>query len=224
MDINSSKSALCAALCTWLCICLLCLGGCSESAGTDPDLAGEMNSGADKFQTASKRPPTPKTLCALADILATQGKDSECEYVLRRVLQEHPEYLPAYNRLAELQMRQGLTNEAIVTLKGALEIQPGEPTIMNNLGMCRIVLGEYEDALQMFTEAAGAMPGFAKYRANMAVALGLLGREEEALALFSQVMSEEDAIHNLTILREAGKISEQTSASLDTDKIVSESH
>lgn len=223
MDINSSKSALCAALCTWLCICLLCLGGCSESAGTDPDLAGEMNSGADNFHAASKRPPTPKTLCALADILATQGKDAECEYVLRRVLQEHPKYLPAYNSLSELQMRQGLTKEAIGTLNSALEIHPGEPTILNNLGMCRMVQGEYDQALQMFTEAAGAMPGYARYRANMAVALGLLAREEESLALFSQVMCEEDANHNLSVLQEARNMSGEASSSLNTEKSASQS-
>jgi len=223
MDINSSKSALCAALCSWLCICLLCLGGCSESAGSDPELVGGMSDTADNFQTASKRPPTAKTLCALADILATQGKDSECEYVLRRILQEHPEYLPAYNSLAELQMRQGLTNDAKKTLKDALVVHPGEPTILNNLGMCRMVRGEYEDALQMFTEAAGAMPGYARYRANMAVVLGLMDREEESLALFSQVMCEEDATHNLTVLREARSMPGEASSSLNAEKSVSQS-
>ncbi|MFH1717538.1 MAG: tetratricopeptide repeat protein [Planctomycetota bacterium] len=212
MDINSSKSTLRAALCAGGIICMLCLGGCSDSAGSGPDPVWGTNDAGSDFQTATDRPPTAKTLCAMADILATQGRDSECEYVLRRILQEHPKYLPAYNSLAELQMRQGLTSEAIETLQIALGIHPDDPTMLNNLGMCRIVRGEYEDALEMFTKAAGKMPENAKYRANMAVALGLMGREEESLALFSQVMSEDKANHNLTVLREARNMPEQASA------------
>jgi len=146
MDINSSKLTLLAVLCAAGIICVLCLGGCSESAASSPEPVWGTNDADVDFQTANGRPPTAKTLCAMADILATQGRDSECEYVLRRVLREHPEYLPAYNSLAELQMRQGLTREAIETLGTALGLHPGEPTILNNLGMCRIVRGEYEDA------------------------------------------------------------------------------
>lgn len=209
MDINSSKLTLLAVLCTAGIICVLCLGGCSDPAASGPEPVWGANDADIDFQTANGRPPTAKTLCAMADIFAVQGRDSECEYVLRRVLREHPQYLPAYNSLAELQMRQGLTREAIETLRIALGLHPDEPTILNNLGMCRIVRGEYEDALDMFTKAAGTRPEYAKYRANMAVALGLIGREEESLALFSQVTSEDKASQNVTVLREARNMPEQ---------------
>jgi len=212
MDINSSKLTLLAALCAVGIVCVLCLGGCSEPAASGPESVWGANDADIDFQTANSRPPTAKTMCAMADILATQGRDPECEYVLRRVLREHPEYLPAYNSLAELQMRQGLTSEAIETLRTALGLHPGEPTILNNLGMCRIVRGEYEDALDMFTKAAGSRPEYAKYRANMAVALGLIGREEESLALFSQVTSEDKANQNVTVLREARNMPEEATA------------
>jgi len=158
------------------------------------------------------RPPTPKTLYAMADILATQGRDSECESLLKRIVQEDPKFLPAYNALAELQMRQGRTNAAIETLQGALAIQPGDPVLLNNLGMCRIAQHDYESALTMFSKAAGIMPENAKYRANMAVSLGLMGRDEESLSLFKQVMPEDQANHNLSVLREARKMAEPTAA------------
>ncbi len=223
MDINSSKLTLLAVLCAAGIICILCLGGCSESAASGPEPVWGTNDADIDFQTANGKPPTAKTLCAMADIFAIQGRDSECEYVLRRVLREHPQYLPAYNSLAELQMRKGLTSEAIETLRIALSIGPEETTILNNLGMCRLVRGEHEDALQMFTKAAGTNPENSKYRANMAVALGLIGRAEESLALFSQVMCKEDADHNLTVLQEARNMSGEVSSSLNAEKSVSQS-
>jgi Flp pilus assembly protein TadD len=122
---------------------------------------------------------------------------------LKRIIQDDPKFLPAYNSLAELQMRQGQTNTAIETLRHALNINPDDTVILNNLGMCWIVRQDYQNALKMFTKAAGIMPENVKYRANMAVALGLMGRDEESLALFKQILPEDQANHNLTILREA---------------------
>jgi len=158
-----------------------------------------------EFQLQSNNPPTAKTLCSMADILATQGRDSECEYVLKRIIQDNPKFLPPYNRLAELQMRQGRTNEAIETLQHALRINPDDPVLLNNLGMCWIVRRNYENALKMFTKAAGLMPENAKYRANMAVALGLMGRDDESLSLFKHILPEDEANHNLKVLRGARK-------------------
>jgi Flp pilus assembly protein TadD len=144
----------------------------------------------------------------MADILATQGKDSECEFVLRRIIYEHPSFLPAYNSFAELKMRQGQTKAAIKALQKGLEIEPESPILMNNLGMCWMILQDHEIALVMFTKAAGKMPENPKYRANMAVALGLMGRDEESISLFNQVLPMELAYQNLCVLRETKSASD----------------
>jgi Flp pilus assembly protein TadD len=184
-------------------IWMFCIGGCSEPApsGTNSDWA--VDKSELDFQPQEDNPPTTKTLFAMAEILATQGRDSECEYVLKKIIQDNPKFLPAYNSLAELQMRQGQTNTAIETLRHALNINPNDPVLLNNLGMCWIIRQDYENALKMFTRAAGIVPENAKYRANMAVALGLMGRDEEALSLFNQVLPEDEANHNLIVLRGA---------------------
>lgn len=155
------------------------------------------------FETQRGRPPSGETLYAMADILATQGKDAECEFVLRRCIQRYPQFIPSYNSLAELQMRQGCVNEAIELLSKALEIRPQDHVLENNLGMCLLVRKEYEMALEHFTEAAGLVPGSEKYRANMATALGLLGRHDESKALLQQVLPDDEAEHNAEILRKA---------------------
>jgi Flp pilus assembly protein TadD len=148
-------------------------------------------------------PPTAKTLYSMAEILATQGKDRECEFVLQRCVQEHPRFTPAYNRLAELQMRQGRIHAAVDSLTAALQIRPQDPVLLNNLGMCLLLRKEYERALDHFTRAAGLVPENEKYRGNMATALGLLGRQEESLALLQQILPRDKADCNAEVLRKA---------------------
>ena len=202
-DIHSGRVVKVISLCMVGFLCILCVGGCSESTASGTNTDWVMDKSELEFQSQPDNPPTTKTLCAMADILATQGRDSECEYVLKRIIQDNPKFLPAYNSLAELQMRQGHTNTAIETLQHALRINPEDTVLLNNLGMCWIVRRDYENALKMFTKAAGIMPENVKYRANMAVALGLMGRDEESLSLFKHVLPEDQANHNLSVLKEA---------------------
>ena len=188
---------LTAILCLLVCGCLQ-----TPNAGpkNEPTLLGpEANSpvqGAD-------RPPSARTLYAMAEILAAQGKDNECEFVLRRCVGQYPSFTPAYNSLAEVRMRQGRIHQAADTLLKALAIRPQDPILLNNLGMCYLVQKHNEEALNCFTRAAGLVPESQKYRANMAAALGLLGRHEEAFALLQQVLPREQARNNADVLREA---------------------
>jgi Flp pilus assembly protein TadD len=200
-NIHSERVVI--TFCTVLFTGFLFVGGCTESASSATDSDWVMDEAELKFQLQSDNPPTAKTLCAMADILAAQGRDSECEYVLKRIIQDNPKFLPAYNSLAELQMRQGRTNAAIQTLQQAIGINPDDTVLLNNLGMCWIVRRDYENALKMFTKAAGLMPENTKYRANMAVALALMGRDDEALSLFKHILPEDEANHNLSVLQKA---------------------
>jgi len=186
-------------------ICMFCLGACSESVCSGPDMDSAPNNSEKEFHRQANCPYTSKALFAMADILATQGRDSECEFILRRIIQEYPKYLPAYNSLAELQMRQGRTETAIEIIHDAFRINSEDPLLLNNLGVCWIVRGDYDKALEMFAGAAGIMPENTRYRTNMAVALGLMARYEESLSLFKQVLPEDQANHNLSVLRENRK-------------------
>jgi Flp pilus assembly protein TadD len=189
---------LIGAACTVLWLC-----GCAGPQRAAVSAASNSDESRSDFDKRRDLPPSAKTLYAMADILARQGKDTECEFVLRRCINEHPEFTPAYNRLAELQMRQGRLNEAADTLTNALHIRPQDPVLMNNQGMCLLIGKQYEKALEQFTRAAGIVPESGKYRANMATTLGLLGRQEESLALLQQVLPHEKAQHNAEVLRRA---------------------
>ena len=64
------------------------------------------------FNSAADRPPTPRTLLAMAHLLAAQGKDKEAGFVLQRLIQEHPQTTAAYVALAEIHMRTGRIEHA----------------------------------------------------------------------------------------------------------------
>ena len=189
----------------------LTAAGCSQSAAAKQEATSSVDRAESEFQRGRGRPPTAKTLYAMADILAKQEKDSECELVLRSLIRDYPRFVPAYNSLAGLFVRSGRLNDAIGAIDNGLRIYPDDPVLLNNSGMCWLMRRNYEKALEMFTRAAGRIPEAARYRANMAVALGLMGRDEESLALFKQLLPEDQANHNLAVL--CGARSQQSSRS-----------
>lgn len=182
---------------------LVAISGCAESTQSAREGTFNSSNSAPVAEIRDDQPPTPKTLLSMADILAAQGKDKECEFVLSTCVRQHPDFAPAYNSLAELQMRQGRTGQAENVLSGALRRWPTDPVLLNNLGMCFLIRRDYETSLGYFTRAAARAPESEKYRANMATSLGMLGRDPEALALLRQILPEEEAAHNAEVLQKA---------------------
>ena len=106
------------------------------------------------FNEGADRPPTPRTLTSMARILSHQGKEVQAQHVLRRVIRDHPNHLPAYCDLAEMYMRYKKVEPAIAVLTRAHEIAPQDPVILNNLGMCEMSQEQYGLALTWFEQAA----------------------------------------------------------------------
>lgn len=179
------------------------LVACSQSTVTP--VSSYWDSSLDRaFDSATDRPPTPKTLCVMSRILASQGKDTECEYILNRILREHPGYTMASCDLAELQMRQQRIDDAIETLAEALALSSDDPILLNNLGMCFMTKNRHDEALSKFTQASSIKPRDMRYKANKAVALGMLGRYDESLQVYLEVLGQPaEAHYNLAVLCEA---------------------
>ncbi|MDB5172563.1 MAG: bacteriophage receptor, outer rane subunit [Phycisphaerales bacterium] len=159
---------------------------------------------ADKaFEAGAKRPPTAKTMFALEQILATQGKDAEAQMVCEQIIRDHPEFIPAYCDLAEAHMRQRHIQEAMRVLNVGLQRAPNEVILVNDVGMCHLLIGDYAGAVRAFTRASGMAPDEPRYRSNLAMTLGLLGRYDESLSLYMHVMLPADAHYNLAVLCDA---------------------
>lgn len=177
--------------------------GCQTPADKKGPFFSDSQRAEDDFDRAEDRPPSAKTLYAMSRILAAQGKDEQCEYVLVRVMKMQPNFMPPYVELAELHLRHRRVDQAVAVLLAALTIAPDDAVLHNDVGMCRMVQGNYAEALHEFTLAAATAPQDARYRANMAVALGVAGRYDESLALYQQIVPPSDAHHNLSVLCEA---------------------
>ena len=196
------KVFIAAALVAGLLAALLSLAGCgpTKSNSSPPQQALTSAQADDEFEKGVDRPPTPQTLHALARMCAANGKDAQCEQILRQIVTKFPTFLPAYVDLAELQVRQRRLDDALQTLGAALRISAHDPVVLNDQGMCWLIKGEYEKAFGSFSQASAVQPNNARYRGNMALALGMLGRYDESLSLYEQVLSPADAHANLAVL------------------------
>lgn len=182
---------------------LAMLTGCTKSVRPVPSGGSHLVTPDPAAEMLGDKPPTARTLFTMSEILVAQGKDKECEFVLSACIRQHPGFAPAYNSLAELQMRQGRVAEAMNVLSAALKHWPEDPVLLNNRGMCSLICQDYETALTYFTQAAAHAPEGRRYQGNMATCLGMLGRDAEALSLLRQILPEEQATHNASVLRKA---------------------
>ena len=87
-------------------------------------------------------------------------------------------------------------------LETGLNRNANDPVLLNNIGMCWLIRKQYQKALDYFTQASGIIPENTRYRSNMATVLALMGRSEEALALYKQILPEQVAQQNVSILQE----------------------
>jgi Flp pilus assembly protein TadD len=139
----------------------------------------------------------------MAHILAKNGNDPQCEIVLRKLIDTHPDFAPAYNELAELFMRHDRSDEAVGVLEAGVAAVPGDSVLWNNLGMVHLLRDELDGARDSFTHACAAAPSDARPRANLAVSLAMSGRLEEAEAVYLQATTRARAYHDLAVLCEA---------------------
>ena len=198
---------VCFAMVTALALLNLLLGCKTQTKSVSKSDSSLPTTGPaqDGFDAAANRPPTPHTLYALAKILASQERYTESLNLLRGIISDQPNYVPAYNAMAEVQLRTGQTDEAVATLNTGLRRAPNDPVLLNNLGMVWFLQERYDTALPYFEHAAKAKPEIAMYRANQAASLGMLGRTREANDLYRTIMSPAAADENIDILNKARK-------------------
>ncbi|MEX2673790.1 MAG: tetratricopeptide repeat protein [Phycisphaeraceae bacterium] len=191
---------------TMLVLLLVAVAGCEtgQNNNVSPSYASNSRDNAehDAFVRGADRPPTPRTLCAMAGMLVAQGKDEEATFVLRRTISEHPSYAPAYNALAEVHTRQDRLDLAIETVEAGLEQLPGNAVLLNNRGMIALFEKDYETATDYFQQAAEQRPD-GRYQANMALGLAMQGLYDEALEAYRLAVSEGEAHFNVAVAAEA---------------------
>jgi choline-sulfatase len=111
--------------------------------------------------------PDPKDRIGMIDRLkeasrlVTEFRDAEGIALLKRIAEENPRMLDAWETLARLERRAGRVREAIAALERADRLAPGTPQIMLGLADLHLEAGDFAKARALATAAgeAGA-PGF----------------------------------------------------------------
>ncbi len=187
----------------------LLLSGCASEqqtakTSTNPDVTYSTLSASEAaFDLGEERPPTAKTLHALARIFEAQGRDAEAASVFEQIMRRFPSMRQAFIEMAELRMRQGAVDDAIDVLTRGIAANPKDPVLLNNRGMCWVMKAGYAEALSDFSMAAELAPDEPRYTGNKAMALGMMGRYEESLEVYQQIVLPARAHYNVAVLAEA---------------------
>ena len=101
-------------------------GGVAALALAGATLTGcqSANRQADAFGSGADRPPTPRTLHMMAKLIHENGRTDQAEYVLLRVLNDSPDYLPAYVELADMYIGVSRFEDARNVLRMAHNVAP----------------------------------------------------------------------------------------------------
>ncbi|MCE5325967.1 MAG: tetratricopeptide repeat protein [Planctomycetaceae bacterium] len=198
MNCNRAGTAfLCGLIAIWPAI----FAGCNMPA------QGGMNYDPEKDESewvrGAKRPPSARTLLAMARILIAQGRDQKGQFVLDKIVQEYPQCSEAYVELAELHMRHRRVDVAITTLQQGLMNARNDPVLLNDLGVCWIFRTQYNAAETVFRQAAAAAPGNTRYQGNLAMAIAMQGRYEEALSIYTKILAQSDAHTNIAVIAQS---------------------
>lgn len=158
---------------------------------------------ADAFESGANLAPTPRTLHMMARMLEENGRVDQAQFVLMTIMDENPEYLPAYVELADIQIGLNRHDQAVATLQSAHAVAPSDPVIANNLGVLLLRQNEYTTASEAFRSAVLVDPAEARYRANLALALGMQGLDEQAFDMYTSILPPSEAYWNLGVIAEA---------------------
>ena len=158
---------------------------------------------ADDWADGSDRHPEPATLHSMARIYVAQGQDDQAEAALREILDQDPDFVPAYEELARLYVRRNLLDGAVAALQIGVDRHANDAVLLNDLGICKLLQKDHAGAAVCFTRAAALSPDDSRPRANLALVLALQGRDDEALALWQQVVPPDEAAKNLEVARQA---------------------
>lgn len=182
---------------------LLALAGSLAIAGATLSGCTASQRPGDSFASGGERTPTPRTLHMMAKLINENGRSDQAEYILGRIIQSTPGYLPAYVELADLYIGLSRFEDARGVLELAHEIAPNDAVIANNLGVLYLRDGFFQQASEAFTAAVTNDAAEARYHANLAVSFAMQGDYDSAFSAWATVLPPEEVFWNLAVVAEA---------------------
>ncbi len=128
-------------------------------------------------------------LAQYADGLLARDRHADATAVFARILDSHPNHVPALNNLAWLN-REGDPKKALEYARRAFELAPEDPYVLDTLGMLLIDRGELEEGLGMVQDAAKQRPGDPEFQLHLAQALAQNNRPSQARSVLTQLLED----------------------------------
>ena len=124
--------------------------------------------------------------CAVAGVLAQEGRETEAIRIFEEALRIKPDYPEGQNNLAVALWQAGRSQEALEHWKQALRIKPDYAVAYNSLGVALAQQNGVSDAIRCFGEALRLKPDYAEAHYNLGKALRQVGRMPEAIGQFEE--------------------------------------
>ncbi|MBK8270408.1 MAG: tetratricopeptide repeat protein [Planctomycetes bacterium] len=160
--------------------------GCAASNEMGPD--GSMRIAA-------------STHMASAGMLERQNNLPGAMKQYEEVIANDPKITAAYHGLGRVHFLLGRFDDSENALSRGLNINKDIPALHNNLGFTYLEEKKYTEAESCFRRALELSPSFKRARMNLGVVLARQGRNTEAIEQFNQVVSREDALFNVSVIR-----------------------
>lgn len=133
-------------------------------------------------------PDTADIKYDLGMLLLQQGKTSEFEKLMLKVIELAPDNANAYNSLGYTYVEQNRNlNKARDLLEQALDIEPNNPYILDSIGWYLFRIEDYQGALEYLRRSYDDLPA-ADVAAHLGETLWVLGRKAEAKDVFNQAL------------------------------------
>jgi arylsulfatase A-like enzyme/Flp pilus assembly protein TadD len=116
------------------------------------------------------------------------GHIDESIVELQRVVEEKPDFILVYNRMATLYKETGRIQESISILKDGLDKNPGHPDLMSSLGIMLAEAGQPEEAVQWLEECLLLRDFDPEIFNYLGVAFYKMGQIQPALANYRRAL------------------------------------
>ena len=136
--------------------------------------------------------------------LADQGDREGAMSIALRLLEQHPDFVPAIKLKGMILEESGRASEAEAVYEAALKIAPNDADLLLKTGIYKLSAGEKEEAIKRLLRCARVQPGDGDVQFYLAQAYHLNGQDDLALrAIRQSVKAEPD---NASVLQKYGEL------------------
>jgi len=140
----------------------------------------------------SAKTQRPQIMMPVLHRVAVANHDSKPEAQriaeLNELVQEYPDFYPAWKALGTAYRRAKSLDEAAIALGRCLELRPDTPQTVFELALVRMVQSRHEETRELLEPVVEAYPGYTRARYLYGSALRRLNRNEEAIVQFEAVL------------------------------------